>query len=110
MRSAPIFPCECGKVLRSGARDGLCIPKLKTCLNIEQRSQLALIVRHGRSPAKKFLRARVLLLSVEGDIEHGDALLGMTFFRDFRFGRVFIYHNGAESYYAARGFRGTLRV
>jgi hypothetical protein len=31
-------------------------------------------------------------------------------FGDRRFGRVFMYHNGAESYYAARGFRGSLRV
>jgi hypothetical protein len=31
-------------------------------------------------------------------------------FGDYRFGRVFIYHNGASSYYAARGFRGMLRV
>ena len=36
--------------------------------------------------------------------------LGGAIFADFRFGRVFIYHNGAESYYAARGFRGALRV
>lgn len=36
--------------------------------------------------------------------------LGGAIFGDFRFGRVFVYHNGAESYYAARGFRGTLRV
>lgn len=31
-------------------------------------------------------------------------------FGDFRYGRVFIYHNGVQSYYAARGFRGALRV
>ncbi len=31
-------------------------------------------------------------------------------FGDFRFGRVFIYHNGASSYYAARGFRAGLKV
>jgi hypothetical protein len=31
-------------------------------------------------------------------------------FGDFRYGTVFVYHNGAESYYAARGFRGLLRV
>lgn len=37
--------------------------------------------------------------------KHGGAIFG-----DRRFGRVFIYHNGAESYYAARGFRGWLRV
>ena len=36
--------------------------------------------------------------------------LGGAIFADFRFGRVFVYHNGAESYYAARGFRGVLRV
>ncbi len=36
--------------------------------------------------------------------------LGGAIFGDFRFGRVFFYHNGAESYYAARGFRAILRV
>ena len=35
---------------------------------------------------------------------------GGAIFGDCRFGRVFIYHNGAESYYGARGFRGSLRV
>lgn len=36
--------------------------------------------------------------------------LGGALFCDYRFGTVFLYHNGAESYYAARGFRGLLRV
>jgi hypothetical protein len=36
---------------------------------------------------------------------HGGAIFG-----DWRFGRVFVYHNGAESYYGARGFRGCLKV
>jgi len=36
--------------------------------------------------------------------------LGGAIFGDYRFGRVFIYHNGAESYYGARAFRGSLRV
>ena len=36
--------------------------------------------------------------------------LGGALFCDRRFGRVFVYHNGAESYYAGRGFRGALRV
>lgn len=35
---------------------------------------------------------------------------GGAIFGDYRFGRVFIYHNGAQSYYASRGFRGSLRV
>ena len=37
--------------------------------------------------------------------KHGGAIFG-----DFRYGHVFIYHNGAQSYYAARGFRGALRI
>lgn len=36
--------------------------------------------------------------------------LGGAIFGDWRYGRTFIYHNGAESYYGARGFRGLLRV
>ena len=36
--------------------------------------------------------------------------LGGAIFGDRRYGRVFVYHNGAESYYGARGFRGSLRV
>lgn len=36
--------------------------------------------------------------------------LGGAIFGDYRFNTVFIYHNGAESYYGARGFRGSLRV
>ena len=36
--------------------------------------------------------------------------LGGALFADFRYGKVFTYHNGAESYYAARGFRGSLRT
>ena len=36
--------------------------------------------------------------------------LGGAIFADFRYGNVFVYHNGAESYYAARGFRGLLKV
>ncbi|MGV8964546.1 MAG: DUF4256 domain-containing protein [Candidatus Saccharimonadaceae bacterium] len=36
--------------------------------------------------------------------------LGGAFFGDFRYTQVFIYHNGAQSYYAGRGFRGSLRV
>lgn len=37
--------------------------------------------------------------------KHGGAIFG-----DYRYGTVFIYHNGADSYYAARGFRGKLWV
>ena len=36
--------------------------------------------------------------------------LGGALFGDRRYGQVFVYHNGAESYYAARGFRGLLHI
>lgn len=36
--------------------------------------------------------------------------LGGALFCDYRYGHVFVYHNGASSYYRSRGFRGSLRV
>ena len=36
--------------------------------------------------------------------------LGGALYADFRYGQVFVYHNGAQSYYAARAFRGLLKV
>lgn len=36
--------------------------------------------------------------------------LGGAIFGDYRFGRVFVYHNGAESYYGSRAFRGCLKI
>ncbi|VXC21723.1 conserved hypothetical protein [Flavobacterium sp. 9AF] len=36
--------------------------------------------------------------------------LGGAIFADFRYNQVFIYHNGAQSYYAVRGFRGCLKI
>ncbi|HEX8358242.1 MAG TPA: DUF4256 domain-containing protein [Segetibacter sp.] len=36
--------------------------------------------------------------------------LGGALFADFRFGTVFVYHNGAQSYYGGRGFRGLLQI
>lgn len=36
--------------------------------------------------------------------------LGGALFADYRYGQVFVYHNSAPSYYASRGFRGSLRV
>lgn len=36
--------------------------------------------------------------------------LGGALFADYRYGHVFVYHNGASSYYGVRGFRGSLRI
>ncbi|WP_089477449.1 DUF4256 domain-containing protein [Flavobacterium piscis] len=45
-------------------------------------------------------------IATPSDIRKLDGAL----FSDFRYNTVFVYHNGADSYYAARGFRGSLRV
>jgi hypothetical protein len=45
------------------------------------------------------------LRTPDGIRQQGGAIFG-----DYRYGQVFVYHNGAQSYYAARGFRGALRV
>lgn len=45
------------------------------------------------------------ILTPDAIRSHGGAI-----FADFRYGQVFVYHNGADSYYAARGFRASLRV
>lgn len=36
--------------------------------------------------------------------------LGGALFGDFRYGRTFVYHNGADSYFGVRGFRGVLSI
>lgn len=45
-------------------------------------------------------------IKTPGDIRK----LGGALFADYRYGTVFVYHNGAESYYTARAFRGSLRL
>ena len=51
------------------------------------------------------LKTSSWILTPEDVRKHGGAIFG-----DRRYGRVFIYHNGADSYYGVRGFRGFLRV
>lgn len=51
------------------------------------------------------LKTSSWLLTPKAVRDHGGAIFG-----DRRYGRVFIYHNGADSYYGVRGFRGSLRV
>ena len=49
-----------------------------------------------------------VIYSLRNHLRRGS--LGGALFCDRRFGRVFVYHNGAESYYGVRGFRGLLRI
>jgi hypothetical protein len=50
-------------------------------------------------------------LKIQAKLEaNAEKLLGGALFCDRRFDTVFVYHNGTESYYAARGFRAWIRV
>jgi len=59
-----------------------------------------------RLPGRSFDTKTSSWLKTPADVRE----LGGALFGDFRFGRIFVYHNGAESYFGARGFRGSLRV
>jgi hypothetical protein len=67
-------------------------------LNEEQYRELQLLGNFD-------LKTSSWVITPAGIRKHGGAL-----FCDRRYDDVFVYHNGAESYYAARGFRGSLRV
>ena len=58
-----------------------------------------------QQPDGRFVESREAM----GLLEEGNVVFG-AIFGDYRFGRVFFYHNGAESYYAARGFRCVVGV
>jgi hypothetical protein len=51
------------------------------------------------------LKTSSWILTPGGMREKGGALFG-----DYRYGRVFYYHNGADSYYSNRGFRGYIQI
>jgi hypothetical protein len=61
--------------------------------------------RHLQQLGKFDTKTSSWLRTPEAIRKHGGAIFG-----DFRYGQVFVYHNGAQSYYAGRAFRGSLRV
>lgn len=61
--------------------------------------------RHLQSLGKFDAKTSSWLLTPSNIRELGGAIFG-----DYRYGQVFVYHNGADSYYGARGFRGWLKV
>ncbi len=76
-------------------------------LTEEEYRQLQKLARPtGSSGRGKFDTKTSSWIKTPADIRK----LGGAIFADWRYGHVFVYHNGAESYYAARAFRGSLRV
>lgn len=70
-------------------------------LNEEQYRELQSLLRHD----EKLDAKTSSWIKTPAEIRK----LGGALFCDFRYGHVFVYHNGAESYYGARGFRGYLK-
>lgn len=80
-----------------------CVTELAAALGVELLTEEQY---HGLQKLGEFDTKSSSWLKTPADIRE----LGGAIFGDRRFGRVFIYHNGADSYYSGRGFRGLLRV
>ena len=80
-----------------------CVMDMAAAMGIEllTEEQYRELQRHGNFDAKTSSWVKT-----PSDIRK----LGGAIFGDYRSGKVSVYHSGAESYYAARGFRGSLRV
>lgn len=118
-KSGRVTFCDCSRESPAGRRS--------TCYDAEARESRK-EHKPGNSAVEMAAAMRIELLTEEGYRELqrlGDfdtktsswirtppdvRALGGALFCDRRYGRVFVYHNGAQSYYAARGFRGLLRV
>ena len=66
----------------------------------------------SRHPSHQWSEVKQRLLAAPDKLTTIQAMqdTGGALFADRRYNQVFVYHNGAESYYAARGFRGTVSL
>ncbi len=111
--------CDCSAESPSGRRsycyDAVALASRKehkpkdSAVNAAESMGITLLTEeeyHGLQELGEFDLKTSSWLQAPSDIRK----LGGAIFGDRRYGRVFIYHNGAESYYAARAFRGLLRI
>lgn len=84
-------------------------PPEDSAMNMAQTMGIELLTEEQYFQLQKLgefdLKTSSWLMTPKEVRKHGGAIFG-----DRRYGRVFIYHNGADSYYGVRGFRGSLRV
>ncbi len=111
--------CDCSAESPSGRRS-LCFDRAALDARKENKPQSSALEKAASMGITLLTEEQYRALQQLGEfdtrtsswIETPDAVrkLGGAIFGDRRYGRVFVYHNGAQSYYAARGFRGLLRV
>ena len=114
-----ILFCDCSKETPSGRRS-LCYDRAALDARKENKPQGSAVEAARELGVELLSEAQYRDLQKLGEFDTTTSSwvltppdvrkLGGALFCDRRYGKVFVYHNGAQSYYAARGFRGLLRV
>jgi hypothetical protein len=117
--SGEVLFCDCAAESPSGRRS-LCYDREALVSRKEHKPQGSAVEAAAAMGVELLTEAQYRALQQLGEFDLKTSswiatpaevrALGGALFCDRRYGRVFVYHNGAQSYYAARGFRGLLRV
>jgi hypothetical protein len=117
--SGEVLFCDCAAESPSGRRS-LCYDREALDSRKEHKPQGSAVEAAAATGVELLTEAQYRALQQLGEFDLKTSswiatpaevrALGGALFCDRRYGRVFVYHNGAQSYYAARGFRGLLRV
>lgn len=118
-RSGPILFCDCAPETPTGRRS-LCFDREALDARKEAKPSGSAVEAAAAMGIELLDEAQYRALQTLGEFDLKTSSwiatppavrkLGGALFCDRRYGQVFVYHNGAQSYYAVRGFRGLLRV
>jgi hypothetical protein len=118
-KNGPILFCDCAAESPSGRRS-LCYDREALDARKEAKPAGSAVEAAASMGIELLTEAQYRALQALGEFDLKTSswiatppevrALGGALFCDRRYGQVFVYHNGAQSYYAARGFRGLLRV
>ena len=111
--------CDCSAETPAGRRS-LCYDEAALAARKENKPQGSAVGVAAAMGVELLTEAQYRALQALGEFDlktsswvltpPGVRALGGALFCDRRYGQVFTYHNGVQSYYAARGFRGSLRI
>jgi Protein of unknown function (DUF4256) len=117
--AGPYLFCDCAAESPAGRRS-VCYDREALDSRKEHKPQHSAVERAAAMGIELLTEAQYRALQALGEFDTKTSswirtppemrALGGALFCDRRYGQVFTYHNGAQSYYAARGFRGLLRV
>lgn len=118
-KSAQIIFCDCSAESPSGRRS-LCYDKKALDARKENKPKGSAVEMAAKMGIELLTEDEYRHLQTLGEFDKKTSSwihtpedirsLGGAIFCDRRYSKVFVYHNGAESYYAGRGFRGVIRV